>query len=71
MKKPAGGGKASLACHAMVGPSDLNGDGDPDLLARDSSGVLWIYRGTGSATGAPFAGRTQVGGGWQMFNLLV
>ncbi|MGP9021267.1 N-acetylmuramoyl-L-alanine amidase [Streptomyces sp. BR1] len=59
------------AYNTMVGPSDLNGDGIPDLVARDSSGVLWYYKGTGSATGAPFAPRTQVGGGWQMFNLLV
>ncbi|WP_344075771.1 N-acetylmuramoyl-L-alanine amidase [Streptomyces crystallinus] len=57
--------------NALLGPSDLNGDGKGDLVARDSSGVLWYYKGTGSATGAPFAARVQVGGGWQMFNLLV
>ncbi|WP_101387956.1 N-acetylmuramoyl-L-alanine amidase [Streptomyces sp. TLI_146] len=57
--------------NSLLGPSDLNGDGIPDLVARDGSGVLWYYKGTGSATGAPFATRVQVGGGWQMFNLLV
>ncbi|WP_371652265.1 MULTISPECIES: N-acetylmuramoyl-L-alanine amidase [unclassified Streptomyces] len=57
--------------NTLLGPSDLNGDGIPDLVARDGSGVLWYYKGTGSTTGAPFAARVQVGGGWQMFNLLV
>ncbi|MGW3625911.1 N-acetylmuramoyl-L-alanine amidase [Streptomyces sp. NPDC000880] len=56
--------------NALNGPSDLSGDGTPDLIARDSAGVLWLYRGTGSAT-APFAARAQVGPGWQIFNLLV
>ncbi|MGK5631051.1 FG-GAP repeat domain-containing protein [Streptomyces sp. URMC 123] len=47
--------------------SDLTGDGRPDLLATDTSGVLWLYKGTGSWS-APFAPRTRVGGGWQIYN---
>ncbi|GGP33813.1 FG-GAP repeat domain-containing protein [Streptomyces melanogenes] len=51
----------------LAGGSDLTGDGRPDLLATDTSGVLWLYKGTGSAS-APFATRTRVGGGWQIYN---
>jgi N-acetylmuramoyl-L-alanine amidase/FG-GAP-like repeat len=56
--------------NVLNGPSDLSGDGRPDLIARDSSGVLWLYRGTGSAT-APFATRAQIATGWGIYNLLV
>ncbi|MGW6568060.1 FG-GAP repeat domain-containing protein [Streptomyces sp. NPDC054975] len=51
----------------LTGGSDLNGDGRSDLLATDAAGVLWFYKGTGSAT-APFAARTRVGGGWEIYN---
>lgn len=54
----------------LLGPSDLNRDGRGDLIARDTSGVLWFYKGTGSAT-APFAARVKVGSGWSIYNLLV
>ncbi|MEU4874732.1 VCBS repeat-containing protein [Streptomyces sp. NPDC021608] len=37
-----------------------------DVVARDASGVLWLYQGTGSAS-APFAPRVRVGGGWQIY----
>ncbi|KAF2774605.1 hypothetical protein [Streptomyces sp. OM5714] len=40
-----------------------------DLVARDSAGVLWLYRGTGSAS-APYAARTKIGGGWNTYNVL-
>ncbi|WP_086824968.1 VCBS repeat-containing protein, partial [Streptomyces sp. NRRL B-24572] len=53
----------------LAGGSDLNGDGRPDLVATDASGVLWLYKGTGSAT-APFAARVKVGGGWGGYNQL-
>lgn len=47
----------------------------PDRFGSEQSdfncgGTLWYYQGSGDP-GAPFAGRTQVGGGWQMFDLLV
>ncbi|WP_406001369.1 N-acetylmuramoyl-L-alanine amidase [Streptomyces sp. NBC_00829] len=54
----------------LNGPSDLSGDGKPDVIARDTSGVLWLYKGTGGAT-APFAARVQIATGWQIYNLLV
>ncbi|MFJ8132893.1 hypothetical protein [Streptomyces hydrogenans] len=53
----------------ITGGSDLNGDGHGDLLATDTSGVLWFYASTGDAT-TPFKPRVQIGGGWQQYNLL-
>ncbi len=41
--------------------SDLTGDGRADLVARDSSGVLWTYQGNGSGI---FPNRIRVGAGW-------
>ncbi|MEU9996358.1 N-acetylmuramoyl-L-alanine amidase [Streptomyces sp. NPDC050848] len=55
--------------NSLVGPSDLNGDGKVDLIARDTTGALWYYKGTGSAT-APYAPRVKVGSGWQIYNLI-
>ncbi|GAA1270042.1 hypothetical protein GCM10009589_24700 [Arthrobacter pascens] len=46
---------------------DFNGDGNADLLARDSSGVLWTYMG--NASGA-FPTRVRVGGGWNVMNAI-
>jgi Tachylectin/FG-GAP-like repeat len=54
----------------LVGAGDLTGDGRADLLARDSSGVLWFYRGTNSTT-APFAPRVRVGAGWNAYTQIV
>ena len=51
----------------IYGKGDLTGDGRPDMVARDSSGSLWLYKGTGSAS-APWAPRTRIGGGWQIYN---
>ncbi|MFE5713104.1 FG-GAP repeat domain-containing protein [Streptomyces sp. NPDC056501] len=55
--------------NALVGPGDLSGDGKADLLARDRSGVLYLYKGNGQGTA--FAGRIRVGGGWGGFNKLL
>ncbi|WP_435970563.1 N-acetylmuramoyl-L-alanine amidase [Streptomyces sp. Qhu_M48] len=55
--------------NSVVGPSDLTGDGKVDFVARDGAGVMWLYKGTGSAT-SPYAGRVQVGPGWQSYNLI-
>ncbi|WP_141726103.1 flagellar hook assembly protein FlgD, partial [Actinacidiphila rubida] len=44
----------------LVGVRDVTGDGRADLLARDASGVLWLYKGTGSVS-APFTARVKVG----------
>ncbi|MFI0747137.1 FG-GAP repeat domain-containing protein, partial [Streptomyces sp. NPDC021224] len=55
---------------ALVGTNDVTGDGRSDLVARDASGTLWLYAGTGSAA-APFAARTKVGSGWGAYTALV
>ncbi|GGP86913.1 FG-GAP-like repeat-containing protein [Streptomyces melanogenes] len=54
---------------ALTAPGDLTGDGRADLLGRDASGVLWLYKGTGNAA-APYASRTKIGGGWNAYTAL-
>ncbi|MFJ8364462.1 FG-GAP repeat domain-containing protein [Streptomyces sp. NPDC093984] len=54
----------------LVGADDVTGDGHPDLLARDSSGVLWLYQGTGNAAPA-FKPRVRIGSGWNTYTMLV
>ncbi|MEU9857457.1 VCBS repeat-containing protein [Streptomyces sp. NPDC047974] len=55
--------------NSIVGPGDLTGDGKGDLVARDASGILWLYKGNGLGTG--FATRVSIGGGWNGFNKLL
>ncbi|WP_225849799.1 VCBS repeat-containing protein [Streptomyces sp. HPF1205] len=55
---------------ALVGAGDVTGDGRADMVARDGGGVLWLYRGTGSAS-APFAARTRIGSGWNTYNVIL
>ncbi|MFB7090596.1 trypsin-like serine protease [Streptomyces sp. NPDC056296] len=62
-----GGGWSVYNAFATAG--DVTGDGRPDLLARDRSGVLWMYKGTGGTGSATFKTRSRVGGGWGAFNL--
>ncbi|WP_329086272.1 MULTISPECIES: FG-GAP-like repeat-containing protein [unclassified Streptosporangium] len=53
---------------ALVSTGDNNGDGKADLIARDSAGALWLFKGTGVSS-APFAARVQIGtSGWNAFN---
>ncbi|MFJ8360074.1 FG-GAP repeat domain-containing protein [Streptomyces sp. NPDC093984] len=54
----------------IAGQGDLTGDGKADIVARDKSGVLWLYKGTGDYK-APFAARTRIGGGWNMYDRLL
>ncbi|MFI1658591.1 FG-GAP repeat domain-containing protein [Streptomyces sp. NPDC020472] len=51
----------------LVVTGDLTDDGKADAVARDRTGVLWLYRGTGNAA-APFATRTRIGSGWNTYN---
>ncbi|MFE5791008.1 FG-GAP repeat domain-containing protein [Streptomyces sp. NPDC056503] len=54
--------------NAYVGAGDLSGDGKGDLLARDRSGVLYLYKGNGE--GDAFASRIKVGSGWGGYDKL-
>ncbi|MFI9238012.1 FG-GAP repeat domain-containing protein [Streptomyces sp. NPDC053079] len=53
----------------LVATGDVDGDNRSDLLARDKSGVLWLYRGNGNATD-PFENRTKIGGGWDQYSTM-
>ncbi len=54
----------------MVGVRDISGDGRADLLAREKSGVLWLFKGTGDPV-TPFAARVKVSAGWTLYDALV
>jgi len=51
---------------AIVGIGDFNGDGHADILARDTSGVLWLYPGTGTGT---LSARISLSSGWGPYTL--
>ncbi|MFF5286773.1 FG-GAP repeat domain-containing protein [Streptomyces sp. NPDC013171] len=53
----------------LIGPGDLNGDGRGDLLARDRSGVLYLYRS--NAYGTAVSARVKVGSGWGAYDRIV
>ncbi|WP_171162447.1 VCBS repeat-containing protein [Streptomyces sp. I05A-00742] len=53
----------------LAGRGDLTGDKKTDIVARDTKGVLWLYKGTGNAK-KPFEARTKVGGGWGKYTKL-
>ncbi|MFF9645301.1 FG-GAP-like repeat-containing protein [Kitasatospora aureofaciens] len=56
----------------LVTPGDLNSDGVDDLVARDESGNLYAYPGTGSLNGMNTLGaRVQIGTGWSGMTNLV
>lgn len=48
----------------VVGAGDLTGDLLPDLVERDSSGVMWLNKGLGRGK---FAARVKVATGWQSY----
>ncbi|WP_327733045.1 VCBS repeat-containing protein [Streptomyces nojiriensis] len=58
------------ACNALVGAGDYSGDGRPDVLARDTSGRNFLYKGTGTAA-APFAAPEQIAADWGVYDTLV
>lgn len=55
---------------SYVSNGDVTGDGVADIMARDSSGTLWLYRGTNKASTDLFATRTSLGTGFNQYNLL-
>lgn len=50
----------------LVGAGDLTGDHYGDLLARDTTGGLWLYPGTGTTTA--LGTRIKIGTGWSIYN---
>lgn len=46
---------------SIIVPGDFDGDGNADVLARDTAGLLWLYPGNG--TGG-WKARELVGSGW-------
>ncbi|WP_052499255.1 FG-GAP repeat domain-containing protein [Streptomyces vietnamensis] len=52
----------------LTAVGDLAGAAAGDLVARDTSGVLWLYLGKGDGT---FASRTKIGSGWSQYSSLV
>ncbi|MER7758589.1 VCBS repeat-containing protein [Streptomyces sp. NPDC097619] len=54
----------------LIGTNDVNGDGIADLAARDTTGNLYTYLGTGN-TLAPFKAAVKVGTGWNIYNQVV
>ncbi|SDL24196.1 FG-GAP-like repeat-containing protein [Streptomyces indicus] len=51
----------------LVTVRDISGDGKPDLIGRDSAGVLWLYRADGKGG---FLTRSRIGGGWNIYTAL-
>ncbi|MGK5631652.1 FG-GAP repeat domain-containing protein, partial [Streptomyces sp. URMC 123] len=49
----------------VLAPGQLGGGQASDIIARDKSGVLWIYLGYGDGT---VTGRVKVGAGWEIYN---
>ncbi|MFP3599703.1 FG-GAP repeat domain-containing protein, partial [Chryseobacterium sp. SIMBA_029] len=52
----------------IVPTKDFNGDGRSDILARDTSGVLWLYPGNGAGG---LQTRVQAGTGWTAMTMVV
>lgn len=48
----------------LFSPANVGGAAADDLLARDESGVLWLYLGYGDGT---LTKRYRVGGGWNIY----
>ena len=51
----------------MIGAGDYNGDGAPDMAARDASGALWWLFPQASAPTLP---KQIIGQGWNAMNSL-
>ncbi|MCA6094000.1 VCBS repeat-containing protein [Streptomyces sp. SCA3-4] len=48
----------------ILSPGDLAGSGESDLIARDKSGVLWLYQAREDGT---LSDRYRVGPGWDVY----
>jgi len=53
---------------SVFSPGDFNGDRKPDVIARTSGGLLYLYPGNGSGGWLP---RRLIGQGWNMFSTII
>lgn len=73
--RPSGAGSFALARYdfdAHSGPDpavklDFNGDGDADVIAKDTAGALWLYPGNGQGG---WLARLQIGSGWNSMSAI-
>jgi serine protease len=52
----------------IIAPGDMNSDINADMLARDSSGALWLYPGNGRGG---WLTRVKAGSGWNVMTAVV
>ncbi|MFC4036690.1 LamG-like jellyroll fold domain-containing protein [Streptomyces polygonati] len=52
----------SFSTYTIAGIADFNGDGYPDIVAKDASGLLWLY--PGDADHDTSTARVEIGTGW-------
>ncbi|MFI5759321.1 FG-GAP-like repeat-containing protein [Streptomyces sp. NPDC051563] len=48
----------------LVSPGDFSGDGRADLITRDTSGGLWLHKGTAAAA---YAAPVKIGTNWNIY----
>ncbi|MEU6985850.1 hypothetical protein ABZ946_20845 [Streptomyces sp. NPDC046324] len=65
-RKRVGGGWGVY--NLLTTPGNIAGASGGDLLARDTSGTLWLYLGKGDGT---FTARRRIGGGWQKYTHII
>ncbi|MET7648734.1 VCBS repeat-containing protein [Streptomyces sp. NPDC005426] len=65
-RKKIGGGWGVY--NELTAAGNLAGAATGDLVARDKTGVLWLYLGKGDGT---FAARTKIGSGWNTYKDIV
>ncbi|MFF1831652.1 FG-GAP repeat domain-containing protein [Paenarthrobacter sp. NPDC058040] len=64
--KDVGWGWANFT--ALLSPGDFDGDGTMDVMARDKSGQLWLYRGNGKGG---WLGSSVIGTGWAGYSEII
>ncbi|MFJ9351816.1 trypsin-like serine protease [Streptomyces sp. NPDC101237] len=55
--------------NTLAAVGDMTGDGRADLVARTTSGTLYLYPGTGKATSEIFGTRKSLGTGFQQYDI--
>ncbi|MFD3721385.1 FG-GAP repeat domain-containing protein [Streptomyces sp. NPDC058674] len=54
----------------IVGLSDIDGDGDGDVMGRTYTGDLFVHKGTGNGAG-PLEWRNQIASGWTGYTQII